>query len=131
MAIEVMVLLPVVLFLVVLVVWTGRYTTSRARLSDVAAAAARAASLEADESAGRSAARRTVDAASLPEGCADVTPAVAIASPVGHPGSWRGARVTVTIHCDVRNTSLAGVWAPGQVQLRGRATHPVDPFREP
>lgn len=132
MAIEVMVLLPVALFLVVLVVWMGRYTTSRSKLSDVAAAAARAATLENDEATGRAAALRTIaDATELPVGCDSVTPLVVVAGPRGHPGSWRGARVTVAIDCTVRNSALAGVWAPGAAVLHGRATHPVDPFRAP
>jgi Flp pilus assembly protein TadG len=132
MAVEVMVLLPVALFLVVLVVWTGRYTTSRSRLSDVAAAAARAATLENDEATGRAAARRTIaEATELPAECNSVTALVAVVGPRGHPGSWRGARVTVSIDCTVRNTALAGVWAPGAAVLHGRATHPVDPFRAP
>jgi Flp pilus assembly protein TadG len=129
MAIELLVLLPVVVALVLLVSWAGRYTTTRARLVDVAAAAARAASLEADETAGRAAASSTVAASSLPDGCADLRHSVAVAGPVGHPGSWRGARVTVTVACTVADAGLVGALAPGERRLEGRASHPVDPFR--
>ena len=129
MAVELVVLAPVVVFLVVLVVWAGRYTTTRARLADVAAAAARAASLAPDEAAGRVAAASAVDASSLPDGCDGVVPHVDVHGPPSHPSSWRGALVTVTVACTVRNSALAGVWAPGDSRLTGRATHPVDPFR--
>ena len=129
MAVELMVLLPVTLFLVLLVAWAGRYTTSRARLADVAGAAARAATLATGPDTGRAAAQRIIDGSSLPQGCAAVTDVIEVRGPADHPDSWRGATVTVTLTCTVRNTVLAGVWTPGTTQLRGRATHPVDPFR--
>ena len=128
-AVEVMVLLPLVLLAVLLVAWAGRYTTSRARLADVAAAAARAASLEADAGAGRSAAARLLAGSALPTSCAEVRQTVDVRGPADHPASWRGATVTVTLSCTVRNTALAGVWAPGRSVLTGRSTHPVDPYR--
>ncbi len=129
MAVEIMILLPVVLGLVLATAWAGRYTTSRSRLADVAGAAARAASLEGDAAAGRSAATRLVDGSILPTSCDAVTTTYRVRAPEAGRGAWRGGAVTVTVACTVRNTTLAGVWVPGTTRLSGTATHPVDAFQ--
>jgi Flp pilus assembly protein TadG len=128
-AVEIMLLLPVVLGLVLATAWAGRYTTSRSRLADVAGAAARAASLAPDESSGRLAAQRLVSGSALPTSCDDITTTIEVRPPEGGRGAWRGGAVTVTLACTVRNTVLAGVWVPGTSRLRGTSTHPVDAFR--
>lgn len=129
MAVEIMVLLPVVLGLVLATAWAGRYTTSRSRLADVAGAAARAASLEPDAGAGRDAAVGIVDRSILPTSCDAITTSYRVRPPEAGRGAWRGGAVTVTVACTVRNTTLAGVWVPGTTRLSGTATHPVDAFQ--
>lgn len=129
MAVEIMILLPVVVGLVLATAWAGRYTTSRSRLADVAGAAARAASLEDDATAGERAARRIIDGSILPTSCDDVSTSYRVVAPEAGRGVWRGGAVSVTVACTVRNTTLAGVWVPGTARLSGSATHPIDAFR--
>ncbi len=128
MAVEIMVLIPVVLMLLLAVTWAGRYATSNARVSDVAGAAARAASLEDGPTAGTAAATDTVNRSKLTTSCRAYTLETAV-SPGPNGGGWRGGSVTVTVRCTLRNTTLVGVWMPGVTTLTGTSTHPVDAFR--
>jgi Flp pilus assembly protein TadG len=129
MAIEIMVLTPVVLMLLLAITWAGRYASSHARVSDVAGAAARAASLEDGPDAGRSAVDDSIVRSKLPTSCGDVTHTMTVNPPPEGQGAWRGGSVTVTVSCTIMNTALVGVWVPGSTMLTGTSTHPIDAFR--
>jgi len=121
MAVEIVILTPVLFAFTLLVVLFGKYVGLRGDVDAAARDAAREASLQTSAAAGQAAARQTV-AASLDGGttCQQVL--------VG--GTWGpGGEVVVTLRC---RTSLAGlglIGVPGSVSVEGESAVPLDPYR--
>jgi Flp pilus assembly protein TadG len=122
MAIEVVLLTPVLLAFSMLIVAGGRLVGRQGDVDSVARDAARAASVERTfESAATVA--QTVAAASLPAGAA-CQPAVA------DPADWRqGGSVSVSIVCHVSYSGLGLIGLPGTARVEGHSIAPLDQFR--
>lgn len=122
MAVEIVILTPVLFAFVVLVVVFGRYVAVRGDVDAAARDAAREASLQASAGAAEAAARQTV-AAQLDGGT--TCQGISFAGTEWAPGG----RVEVTLRC---RTSLAGlglIGVPGSVDVEGSSIVPLDPYR--
>lgn len=122
MAIEIVILTPVLIALSMLIVAGGRLVGRQGDVDSAARDAARAASIERTaESAG--AVARTVASASLPAG-ASCQPANVDLSNWGQGGS-----VGVTILCRVSYSGLGLIGLPGSADVHGSSVAPLDQFR--
>ena len=124
-AVEVAVLAPALVALLVLVVAAGRVTTADARVRDVAADAARSASLRASAPAAVAAAETAVaDAVARGE--------VPCRTATAHVDSSRfapGGHVAVAVDCVVDLRDLALVGLPGERRFHATAVEVVDRYR--
>lgn len=121
MAVEVVVLLPVLLLVAVLVVAFGRYVTAEGAVQAAAREAARAATLERDGVAAQTAADRAA-AASLPDSitCSGVALSGAFAP---------GETLTATVACEVPWDSLGLIGLSGSASVSAASSAPLDPYR--
>ena len=121
MAVEIVLLTPVLMAFVLLVVAFGRYVAVRGDIDAAARDAARAASLQTSQGAGAAEARRTV-AASLDD---DTT-----CSGVDVGGQWGpGGEVEVRLTCRVDLSGLGLIGLPGSVGVAADSAVPLDPYR--
>jgi len=120
MAVEVVLLIPVLMSLVLLVVAFGRYVSVRGQVEAATRDAARAASMERDAVSAAAAARRAA-AASLP-GTADCRD-------LGIGGFAPGGAVTVDLDCEVSWEGLGLVGLSGTVAVHASSSAPVDQYR--
>lgn len=121
MAVEVVILAPVLLSFVLLIVAFGRYVAIKGDVEAAGRDAARAASLEIDFGAAQSAARAAV-ATGLEDGVDCGTPQVG--------GSWEpGGEVTVRVRCRVPYDGLGLIGLPGGVDVETISVAPLDPYR--
>ena len=127
-AIEAVVVAPVLVLAICLVIFGGRVALSRQAVQDIAADAARAASLERTTTRARGAAERAVA-----DGLAQRLPCVrhqldldlgGFAKPVGTPGS-----VAVALTCDLATAELGLPGLP-DITVSASALNPLDTFRE-
>jgi Flp pilus assembly protein TadG len=125
--VEMMYLLVFCMVAVLFIGYLGRLHTAGVQVTNAAQAAARAASLAPNPSAGAAAAAASVDTRALRLRCQGgaSTRVSWVPSPTG---SWQGGSVTVVVTCVVRNSSLAGVWVPGQRSVIVSDTQPVDRY---
>lgn len=122
MAIEIVILTPVLIAFTLLVVAGGRFVGRQGDVDSVARDAARAASLERTAGAAETVARE-VAATSRPSG-ADCQDAVV------DTASWRaGGSVGVTIRCRVSYSGLGLIGLPGSAGVEGSSRAPLDEFR--
>lgn len=105
--------------------WLGRLNSTSQDITNTAQAAARAASIEADPGAGRSAAIRAVSGSNLPEPCAD-TPSVSMSWTAGEDGDWLGGAVTVTVSCTIGNKEA---FAGAGRRVSATDVQVIDPFQ--
>ena len=122
MAVEVVLMMPVLFAFTLLVVAGGRYVTAKADVESVARDAARAASFERSYGAAHEAANRAVSAS---------LPASASCSPVDMGGTRfeAGGIVQVTLDCRVSNQGLGLIGLSGSVRITGDAAAPLDTYR--
>ena len=106
----------------------GRLHAAAVEVTNVAQAAARAASLEPDASSAERAALDMVEGSSLRGRCAGGAHALLSWSP-SSTGEWRGGSVTVTVQCRVRLQSLTTLWVPGAHDVVMSDTQPVDRYQ--
>jgi Flp pilus assembly protein TadG len=122
MAIEVVILAPVLIAFTLLVVAGGRFVGRQGDVDSAARDAARAASVERTAESAESVAA-TVAAASLPAGAACDPAAV-------DTSHWaQGGSVGVTIRCQVSYSGLGLVGLPGSARVEGSSVAPLDQFR--
>jgi Flp pilus assembly protein TadG len=121
MAVEIVLLAPVMMAFILLVVACGRYVGLRGDIEAASRDAVRAASLERSASDAEAAAN-DVAAASLrnPELC----------EPVQLTGEFvAGGTITVTVKCDVSYAGLGLIGLPGSRQLSASSSAPLDTYR--
>ncbi|MDP9820653.1 TadE family protein [Nocardioides massiliensis] len=122
MAVEVVLMIPVLVMFMLLVVAGGRYVTARADIEAVARDAARAASYERSDSAARIAAARAVD-----RGLADA----ADCDPPNFSGTRfeAGGVVVVRLNCRVRNQDLGLIGLGGSLPISADSAAPLETYR--
>jgi len=120
MAVEVVILTPVLVAFILLVVAFGRYVTARGDVEAVARDAVRAASLERTSGQARAAANAAVAAGLGRGGC----------SPAALTGAFvAGGTITVEVECAVPLADLGLVGVPGSVTVTGSSSAPLDVYR--
>jgi Flp pilus assembly protein TadG len=125
-AVELVLVTPLLLVLVLFVVALGRLVGARIELDGAAAQAARAASLQRDPAAASEAAQETASAALSGDHvtCADLT--VSTNSDSFGPGG----EVSVRLSCSVDLADLAGLRLPASTTLSASAVSVIDTYRE-
>lgn len=121
MAVEVVLMAPVLVAFLLLVVAFGRYVAVQGDMEAAARDAAREASLQFSSAAASNAARNVVTQ-SLDDGttCTQIN--------VG--GSWKpGGEVVVRMHCTVSLSGLGLIGLPGSVGIDTESAVPLDPYR--
>jgi Flp pilus assembly protein TadG len=113
---------------VVFLGFLGRLHAAGVEVTNVAQAAARAASMETDPAAAQRAATEVLGTSALAGRCQGGGTAALAWSP-SSTGEWRGGSVTVTVACRVRLQSLATLWVPGSRVVSMSDTQPVDRYQ--
>jgi Flp pilus assembly protein TadG len=122
MAIEIVILTPVLIAFTLLVVAGGRFVGRQGDVDSAARDGARAASIQRTEDSAVSVAR-SVAAASLPAGAVCQPAAV-------DTSNWvQGGSVAVVIQCQVSYSGLGLIGLPGSARLEGSSVAPLDQFR--
>ncbi|NEE02782.1 TadE family protein [Phytoactinopolyspora halotolerans] len=122
MAVEVVLLAPVLVAVILLIVGFGRYVDRQGDVDAAAREAARAASYERDFASAQAAARQAAIRA-LPSGLS--------CAPADLSGSdfSAGGTVNVRVSCRVDFSELGFVGFPGSATLEGRSAAPLDQYR--
>jgi Flp pilus assembly protein TadG len=123
MAIEIVVLTPILLAFTLLVVAGGRLVARQGDVDSAARDAARAASIERTPDDAARAVAQTVADSSLPQGltCLAAKP---------DTSNWvPGGSVGVTIQCKVSYAGLGLIGLQGSAQIEGHSVAPLDQFR--
>ena len=119
MAVEVVILAPVLLMFAMLVVAGGRYVNVEGDIQAAARDGARAASFEDTRAAAEQAARSTVAASLDGSDCA-----------VSFGADWRpDGAVSVRLTCQVPYDDLGLIGLPGQVSVDAESHVRLDPYR--
>lgn len=125
MAIEIVLLTPMLVAAILVIAGGARYVDARGQSSSAAYAAARAASLttnqEAAVAAGREAATRSY--AVKGHGCADMTVSI------DAHDFQRGGNVRATVTCTADLSDLSGFGLPGHRAFTATATVPLEEHR--
>lgn len=121
MAVEIVILIPVLLAVMMLIVAFGRYVDTRGTVEAVARDAVRAASLERDPLA----------AANVAQAIADQTlPDSTTCQPVSISGTFAaGEIITVQLTCQVSYQGLGLLGLPGSAPVSGASSAPLDVHR--
>ena len=127
--VELVVWAPLLILVLFTLYWVSRYVTAEFAMSEVAANAARAASLAVDPGSAQATAEATAydSIAEQDLRCVDLQVTVDVsgfATPLGQP-----AQVTVQISCTVDNSDLVWPGIPGNPTLTGDAVSPLDAYR--
>lgn len=122
MAIEMVVLAPVLFAFILLIVAGGRLVSRQGEVDSVSRDAARAASLARSSGEAASAARESVQATMASVGRCE-PPSLAGTSFVA------GGQVVVTVTCQVPLSDIGLVGLPGTATVRGQSTAPLDVYR--
>lgn len=121
MAVEMVLLTPVLMGFVMLIVALGRYVAVQGDIEAAARDAARTASLQTSAAAADSAARASV-AASLDD--------LTSCSTINVGGDWTsGGDVVVRLQCSVSMSGLGLIGLPGRVGVDAESSVPLDPYR--
>lgn len=121
MAVEVVILVPILVAVMLLVVGFGRMVDIQGEVESVARDAVRAASLERNYLDGQAAAN-AVAQGGLPNSVA--------CDPVNVLGSYDpGSTLTVSLTCTVSLDGLGFAGFPGSKQMNAQASAPLDTFR--
>lgn len=121
MAVEVVLMIPILVLFMLLVVAGGRWVSVRGDMEAAARDAARAASLERSYGAARAAAGEAATVAL--EGFASCRMGDFTSDFVA------GSSVEVTIDCDVPNDGLGLLGVPGSLSMRATGSAPLDTYR--
>lgn len=120
MAVEIVILTPLLVAFVMLVIAFGRYVNVRGQVEAVARDAARAASVERTAGGAQAAANATVAAGTRTGTC----------SGAGLTGAFvAGGTVQVEVRCSVTMSDLGLVGVPGTVTVSGTSAAPLDTYR--
>ncbi len=121
MAVELVILTPVLLAFTLLIVALGRYVAVRGQVEATSRDAARAASVE----------RSSADAATAAAAVVENTrvSGTTCAAPALSGPFVAGGTVTVTVQCEVSWNGLGLIGLPGSVQVRASSSAPLDTFR--
>ncbi len=128
MPVETMFVLVFALVAVAFLGFLGRLHAAGVQVTAVAQAASRAASLEGDSVAARTAAERVVDSSRLVQRCT-APPTAELSWAPSPTGTWQGGAVTVTVRCTLDHAGLAGLWAPGSRTVSMSDTQPIDRYQ--
>jgi len=121
MAVEIVMLVPLLVMMMFLVVAFGRYVSAEGEAQALARDAVRAATLERDVDAALVAARSMAAAAA---------PASLACDPAELSGAFvQGGVVTVDVQCTVSFEDLGLVGLPGSATVTGSSTSPLDQYR--
>ncbi|NED96315.1 pilus assembly protein [Phytoactinopolyspora alkaliphila] len=122
MAIEVVLLVPILVAVMLLVIGFGRYADRQGDVQSAAREAARAASYERDIGSAQAAAQQAANRA-LPGGltCQGVD--------LGGSNFTAGGSVTVRVSCQVSFAELAFAGFPGSATMTGQSVAPLDQWR--
>jgi Flp pilus assembly protein TadG len=120
MAVEIVILIPVLLAFLMLVVAFGRFVSARGDVEAAARDAVRAASLERTAGDADAAARATVSATLTRPGCR---------APALSGAFVAGGIVTVTLTCSVPMADLGLIGVPGSLSINASSAAPLDTFR--
>lgn len=124
MAVEIVILAPVMMLFVLLIVMFGRYVAVRGDIDAAARDAARAASLQVTHAEGLAVARNVV-AVSL-----DTQTKLANCDRTKLSPEWGpGETVTVTVTCKVSYEGLGLLGVPGSATVETQSRAPLDPYR--
>jgi Flp pilus assembly protein TadG len=124
-ALELVLVTPLVLVLILFVVFCGRWTRAEALVRDAAAAGARAASLRQQPSSARADAVAAVQASLAGHATTCPRPAVAVDT----TGLQPGGQVAVQVTCRTRLSDLALLGVPGSRTFSARSVEVVDRWR--
>lgn len=121
MAVEIVVLVPLLLMVMVLIVAMGRLVSAEGDAESAAREAVRAATFE----------RNTADAESEAQRAATATlPATLVCGPVTLDGAFvAGANLTVALTCEVSWQDLGLIGLPGTTQVTATSSAPLDVYR--
>lgn len=121
MAVEIVVLVPLLLMVMVLIVAMGRLVSAEGDAESAAREAVRAATFE----------RNPTDAASEAQRAATATlPATLTCGPVDLGGAFvSGANLTVALTCEVSWQDLGLIGLPGTTQVTATSSAPLDVYR--
>jgi len=121
MAVEIVVLVPMLLMVMVLVVALGRYVSAEGDTEAAAREAVRAATLERDAGSARSAALAAA-AATVPDSLS--------CDPAAMSGAFvNGGTVTVDVTCQVSWANLGLIGLSGSVEVTASSSAPLDVYR--
>ncbi|RYU13117.1 pilus assembly protein [Nocardioides iriomotensis] len=120
MAVEVVILTPVLMMFVMLIAACGRYVAVQGDIQATARDAVRAASLERTVDAAHVAATRIVQQ-SLDDGTT--------CRPLGLSGFAAGGVVRVDLDCEVSYRGLGLIGLPGSVRVQTMSQAPIDIYR--
>lgn len=122
MAIEIVLLAPVLVALILLVVGTGRYVDRQGDVEAAAREAARAASYARDYASAQDAAQQAATNALPPS--VSCQPA-----DLSQSNFSAGGTVRVTVSCQVGFSELGFIGLPGSASLSGSSSAPLDQWR--
>lgn len=121
MAVEVVLLTPLLMAFILLIVAFGRYVAVKGDIEATSRDAARAASLEPSAGEARAAAGSVVGS-SLESSTTCGAPSVG--------GTWGpGGEVAVTLNCQISYSGLGLIGLPGSVSVSAESVAPLDPYR--
>lgn len=121
MAVEFVVLTPVLVAIMMLVVAFGRYVDIEGEVESAARDAVRAASLERDLATAQAVAQGVAN---------DSVPGNVNCSAVTIGGSFSsGGTITAQLSCDVSYDGLGLIGLPGSVTIDGQSSAPIDTLR--
>ena len=122
MAVEVVILTPVLLMFIYLIVAGGRYVAVQGEVEATARDAARAASFERSFGAAQAVAADVMNSSLDPDvSCQGLS--------FGGTNFVAGGQVTVTLDCRVSYDGLGLIGLPGSVSVDGTSTAPLDQYR--
>lgn len=130
-ALEAVLVLPVVLIFGLLIIAGTRYVVNQQAIDSAASSAARAATLQSNSEQAQAAAQAQAEAALTEKdiSCAQVSVDIDTSGFTSAPGA--AAEVTATVTCVVALGDLSGVPnLPGSATLTGTAASPIDVHQE-
>ncbi|GEK22905.1 TadE/TadG family type IV pilus assembly protein [Cellulomonas xylanilytica] len=121
MAVEIVVLVPVLLGMLFLIVAFGRYVAAEGDTEAMARDAVRAATLERDRDSAVDAARAAAAA---------TVPSTMTCQPAELRGAFaQGAMLTVDVSCTISWAELGFIGLPGTARVEGSSSAPLDQYR--